>query len=304
MKKILPFLFLIACVHLPKADVARELPREDTFNSTYASGRMPGSMVVKTLLGQPLNPGGLTPGVAASVGDLTVLDEVILQRTAGITFATVSAALDSNWAYLTGPGWRINGSTAGTALYLDSGNLELAGGAQVTVGGADPVLYASNTNGTLSFSTNCSNANCAVTDATAGFSFYPQVAFDATDYLFSVGNASRTSIFTVLYGGGVVINGGTAIQKHLSAVASLDFTALAANSCEVLTITVTGAADGDSVTLGVLNALADVDGATERTTFYGWISGANTCSVRRCNVTGTITANPAAANVRCDVWQH
>lgn len=104
--------------------------------------------------------------------------------------------------------------------------------------------------------------------------------------------------------GGLQINSGTEITKHLSATASLDFTALAANSCEVFTITVTGAADGDSVVLGVPNALADVDGATERTTFFGWVSATDTVSVRRCNVTGTATAEPAAATVRADVWKH
>lgn len=99
----------------------------------------------------------------------------------------------------------------------------------------------------------------------------------------------------------LTINGGTAVTKILSATASLNFTALAANSCEILTITVTGAADGDTVTLGVPTALADVDGATERTVFYGWVSGADTVSVRRCNVTGTITVDPAAATVRAAV---
>jgi hypothetical protein len=103
---------------------------------------------------------------------------------------------------------------------------------------------------------------------------------------------------------GLKIGGGTTIVKHLSATASLDFTALAANSCEVLTITVTGAADGNVVTLGVPNALADADGATERTTFFGWVSAADTVSVRRCNVTGSATGDPAAATVRADVWQH
>lgn len=95
--------------------------------------------------------------------------------------------------------------------------------------------------------------------------------------------------------------GGATLLDVLSATASLDFTALAANSCEVLTITVSGAADGDAVKLGVPNALADVDGATERTTFFGWVSAADTVSVRRCNVTGTVTAEPAAATVRAVV---
>jgi hypothetical protein len=97
--------------------------------------------------------------------------------------------------------------------------------------------------------------------------------------------------------------GATAIKLVLSTTASLNFTALAANSCEVLTVALTGAVDGDVVELGIPNALADVDGATERTTFVGWVSAAGTVSVRRCNVTGTITADPAAATVRVAVIQ-
>jgi len=87
----------------------------------------------------------------------------------------------------------------------------------------------------------------------------------------------------------------------LSATASLDFTLLAANSCEAFTVTVTGAADGNPVSLGIPNSLADVDGATERTVFFAWVSAADTVSVRRCNVTGAATADPAPATVRVDV---
>lgn len=95
--------------------------------------------------------------------------------------------------------------------------------------------------------------------------------------------------------------GSATVTDVMTGTASLDFTALAANSCEVLTVTVTGAADGDTCSLGLPNALVDVDGATERTLFECWVSAANTVSVRRCNVTGTITANPAAATVRATV---
>ncbi len=104
--------------------------------------------------------------------------------------------------------------------------------------------------------------------------------------------------------GTLKIGAGTAITRHLSGTASLDFTALAANTCEVLTVPVTSATDGDTVTLGIPNALADVDGGTERTLFFGWVSAGGTVSVRRCNVTGTVTAEPAAATVRADVLQH
>lgn len=98
--------------------------------------------------------------------------------------------------------------------------------------------------------------------------------------------------------GTLAVGAGTVATKLLSATASLDFTALAANTCETLTVALTGAVDGDVVSLGITNALADVDGATESSSFFGWVSAADVVSVRRCNPTGTVTANPAAATVR------
>src|SRR5581483_9721412 len=95
------------------------------------------------------------------------------------------------------------------------------------------------------------------------------------------------------------VGGGAAIIKHLSATASLDFASVAANSCSDLTITVTGAANGDSVALGVPGALASTAGLV----FTGFVSAANTVTVRACNVATAASANPAAATVRADIWK-
>ncbi len=91
-----------------------------------------------------------------------------------------------------------------------------------------------------------------------------------------------------------------AFRSVLSVTASLNFTALAAHTCETLTTTLTGVADDGAwtVTAGIPNALIDVDGATESTTFVSWVSGANVVSLRRCNATATVTADPAAASVK------
>lgn len=131
--------------------------------------------------------------------------------------------------------------------------------------------------------------------------------YDFPDASTAIAGLAVTETFTAAqtFTGNVIVGtSGVAITRHLSGTASLDFTALAANTCEVLTIAVTNAADADTVTLGVPNALADVDGGTERTTFFGWVSAAGTVSVRRCNVTAGATADPAAATVRADAWQH
>jgi hypothetical protein len=96
--------------------------------------------------------------------------------------------------------------------------------------------------------------------------------------------------------GSLIIGGGTAILKHLSSTATLDFANLAAIGCEDLTITVTGAALGDTVALGVPNASMVANG-----TFFGWVSAADTVSVRFCTV---VSGNPASGSFRADIWQH
>jgi hypothetical protein len=65
-------------------------------------------------------------------------------------------------------------------------------------------------------------------------------------------------------------------------------------------MTVRGAADGDTVALGIPSALASTGGLI----FTGYVSATNTVTVRACNVAARGSANPSAAAVRADVWQH
>jgi hypothetical protein len=98
------------------------------------------------------------------------------------------------------------------------------------------------------------------------------------------------------------IGGGAAIAKVLTGTASVDFTALAAGSCETFNITVTGATNGDSVALGIPAAAW---ATTEYATIEGFVSATNTVTVKRCNLTNATTAlsNPAAVTVRATVIQ-
>ena len=82
--------------------------------------------------------------------------------------------------------------------------------------------------------------------------------------------------------------------------ASLDFGATAAGACDSLTMTVTGAASGDAVDLGLPAALAAADSYQS---FDAYVSAANTVTVKRCNLTNSTTAlsNPAAATVKAIV---
>lgn len=118
----------------------------------------------------------------------------------------------------------------------------------------------------------------------------------------SVGRAGIQSQGT-LSTSSTIIGGGAEILRHLSATSSLNFGATAAGACDLLTMTVTGAADGDTVYLGIPSALAASDNYQS---FQGYVSAANTVTVKRCNLLNTVTAlsNPAAADVRADVWKH
>lgn len=104
---------------------------------------------------------------------------------------------------------------------------------------------------------------------------------------------------TANVGTSLTINGGTAITKHLSATASLDFDFSGAGITEQeLTIRVQGAAPGDVVSLGLPTALQ-----ASGLMCSGFVSSSHTVTVRCMDVTSRGT-NPAAATVRADVWQH
>jgi hypothetical protein len=97
--------------------------------------------------------------------------------------------------------------------------------------------------------------------------------------------------------GGVAIgSGGSAISKVLSATASLNFD-LTALTVEDKTMTVTGAAVGDIVTLGVPNG-----SVTTSVQYTAWVSAADTVTVRaRTSATGE---DPASGTFRATVIKH
>jgi len=125
---------------------------------------------------------------------------------------------------------------------------------------------------------------------------------------FSIGNSTDTAAlavgttaqFQVTAAGAVTIGGGTAITQHVSITAALAFGEFSAHSCNTLSVAVNGAAEGDTVALGMPNAVGALDGVT----WFGWVSGPGVVSIRGCNATVSKVAAPPAANVRVDLWQH
>lgn len=95
----------------------------------------------------------------------------------------------------------------------------------------------------------------------------------------------------------ISVGGGSTILKVLSATATLDFPSITTLSNQDLTITVTGAKVGDSVSLGL--PAAPLVGVV----FSAFVSATDTVTVRAMNYTGT-SKDPASATYRVTVFNY
>lgn len=111
----------------------------------------------------------------------------------------------------------------------------------------------------------------------------------------NLNQAIRVDAGACYFGGSVAIGAGTPITKVLAAGATLNFD-LTALTVQDLTITVTGAADGDVVALGVPNAAI-----TTTVQYTAWVSAANTVTVRAR--TAAAGENPGSGTFRAMVYQ-
>lgn len=85
------------------------------------------------------------------------------------------------------------------------------------------------------------------------------------------------------------------LTKSLQGSATLNFGSTLPGACSDLTITVTGAADGDVVSIGVPNGSTITD-----TSYSAWVSGTDTVTVRFCN-TSLGSADPASGTFKVAV---
>jgi hypothetical protein len=195
---------------------------------------------------------------------------------------------------------QISGTATGSSLDLFSGMVQATLRAQGAASGggtgggttAGGVQLGSTSNDAVSLFTN--NGAAQVTLFPSG-NFSIGNTTDAAPL--AVGSGAQ---FQVSVAGAATIGGGTAITRHLSVSAALAFPQFAPGTCNTLTVNVPGAADGDTVALGIPNTIAGVDGLS----WFGWVSAGDTVSVRLCNVTNQVVAATQAGNVRLDVWQH
>lgn len=197
--------------------------------------------------------------------------------------ASLSGNLTINIDQVAGKGLEIKDVGGNTALVSLVGQMCLASGdytnfalanSQVTVTNQYAGMYAQNDAGEgIVLNMNMAEANGAnfqdIRTIKRGFEYYE-------DY--SVGYTSR-SLTDKAYVQGLTLEGS----------ASLNFPAVLTNTVQTLTMTVTGAVDGDPVSLGVPAAAV-----INTLTYFAWVSSANTVSVRAVNVGGASSDPPAA----------
>src|SRR5262249_28046877 len=80
--------------------------------------------------------------------------------------------------------------------------------------------------------------------------------------------------------GSVTIGGGTAITDHISVLVNPTFAALKPGECATQSFTLTGAADGDTIALGVPNARMTGGGSL---IYTAWVSATDTITAQACN---------------------
>jgi hypothetical protein len=89
------------------------------------------------------------------------------------------------------------------------------------------------------------------------------------------------------------------LAKTLTNTATLDFPSTAAGTVSDLTITVTGAVDGDAVSVGVPNGSTTTTGD-----FSAWVSASNTVTVRFANNNLLTAQDPASGTFRVSVVKY
>ena len=198
------------------------------------------------------------------------------------------------------------GTTAPVSSTEIQGGLTTAGSI-LTLGTKEPSVVVSDVLGRVNFYAPLdaagTDANLVAGSIVAQAEGTFSATSNATSLLFQTGSSEvATTKLTIssagaaTFTGTVAIGSGTPIAKVLSATATLDFGNTSTLTSTDLTITVTGAAVGDSVAIG-LPAAPDANGC-----FTGWVSAANTVTVRFNNYSaGSI--DPASATYRATVTQ-
>jgi hypothetical protein len=151
-------------------------------------------------------------------------------------------------------------------------------------------------NGNVGIGTTSPNAKLELSDTARGF-LQPRMTTTQRTNISSP--AVGLQVFTTTDSSNYVYRGSGAgwqqVANEIFATATLDFPSTLTQTSSDLTITLTGAVDGDAVVLGVPNAA--VNGNSN---YFAWVSAANTVTVRFNNY-GLLAINPASATFKVTI---
>ncbi len=228
--------------------------------------------------------GNVTGNITGTAGGLTA---------AGWASPGVIGNTAANAGNFTTIGATSQGTGTFTALNSTSGAIN-ATTIGATTAGSGVFTALSSTSGTLNATT------IGATTAGAGtFTALNSTSGALNATTIGATTAGSGAFTTVSASTSATIGGGTPILKVLSSTATLDFPATAFGTNSDLTVTLTGAALGDVVTLGVPNAAA----TSANTCYTAWVSAANTITVRFNNYSVATAYDPASAVFRVSVIQ-
>lgn len=124
------------------------------------------------------------------------------------------------------------------------------------------------------------------------------ILFGADTNLYrSAANTLNTDSIFSTKGGLMIGNGGSKISRFLSATASWDPSSIPTGSGTTTTLTVTGAALGDTVNVGFNQPVPGL------VTLSGAVTSSDTVTVTLLNMSGA-PVDLASGTLRADVWQH
>ena len=156
-----------------------------------------------------------------------------------------------------------------TSVTLANSQLGIAGSAFGLTGNSTPIAFAPNGISALTNAMVINTLNCV------GINSGSLATLPATLSVYGTMNVSGTTTLNNL---GTSRIGTTQIAGVLTGTATLDFPSTAAGAVSDLTLTVTGAVNGDAVSLGT-----DKDSMQPAGSFFAWISGTNIATVRFVN---------------------
>jgi hypothetical protein len=248
--------------------------------------------------------GGTWGSITGTLSDQTDLQTALNAKvTSGGALGTPSSGTVTN---LTGTAAiNINGTVGATTP-----NSVVSNAVTVTpAANGQSVLRINQAGGTRSlsfgtFSTAASYAGFWAGSATPSDTNFAFLSDGVTETIFNVASggslafriAQVTQPLTVFSTGVRIGTGSATTLQVLSSTATLDFGSVAANSFVDLTVIVTGAGIGDIVSIGVPNGAMTSD-----ISFFGWVSAANTVSIRCSNVSSTTARDPASGTFRATV---